>query len=154
MTVGAGYLTLFDFREDVGPRTVGERLPNSEAFVPQVVEVQYDRIGLAAIDTGVGSEVFDEPDHALEPHLTPSGAVYLDIPRLVPLVVLLAVLRAARTAIRVALSCLRPLHGEVIQRLHLAASGTALHLTILRGPSDNRSEAPLGVSFSNLSWWP
>ncbi len=53
VTVCTNHLALCHLVEDALPRTVPEAVPDAELLVPKMVELQDDRIGLAAVDAGM-----------------------------------------------------------------------------------------------------
>jgi hypothetical protein len=57
MAISAADLALRDFCEDREPTEGPTHVGNVHPFIPQVVKLKYDRIGLAAIHARVQSEV-------------------------------------------------------------------------------------------------
>jgi hypothetical protein len=53
VTVGADHLTLFHLIEDALPVASVEPLADGKAFLSEVIELQDERIGLAAVDAGM-----------------------------------------------------------------------------------------------------
>ena len=60
MAVRADDLALLNLLEDALPAALVERLADLELLVTKVVELEYDRIVLAAVDAWVRAEVLDE----------------------------------------------------------------------------------------------
>ena len=58
VAICAADLALRNFSEDRGPTERPTHVGNVPAFVPQVVKLKYNRIGLAAIHARVQREVF------------------------------------------------------------------------------------------------
>jgi hypothetical protein len=113
MAVSAHHDALLDLGENARPASVRQGLSDVERLIAQVVELEYNRVGFAAIDAGVGSEVLDQVRSPLQRERT------LPIPRLghvsiaIRLVVLPVVLGSARSAEVVELSTRSPPPREV-----------------------------------------
>jgi len=60
MAVRADDLALRDLIEDALPAPIRQRLGDVEQFVAEVVELQNDCIGLAAVNTRMASEILDQ----------------------------------------------------------------------------------------------
>ncbi len=65
VTVCTNDLALVDLGEDDGPGAVAEALGNAEGLVGQMVELENQRIALAAVGARMGLEVRDEVCAAL-----------------------------------------------------------------------------------------
>ena len=122
MAVGADHLALCDLVEDAPPAPVGERGGDVEGLVSEVVELEDDRVGLAAVDAGVGAEVLDEIRRALERKLLLPAAGLIHVALFIRQVVLAFVGRSTLAAHVVALTATLPPPIELAERLDLAAA--------------------------------
>jgi hypothetical protein len=68
MTVCTSYLAFRDLVDDALPATVAEALGDAECFVPEVVELQHERVGLPAVHAGSIAEERHEIRGALGSH--------------------------------------------------------------------------------------
>lgn len=98
-----------------------------EGLVPDVVELEHDRVRLAAVDAGMRREVIDQPAGSLQRHELLPGLRLVDVPLPVRRVVLFAVRRATRPTHGVALTP-TPAPGELVRRFLLAAAATLKRL--------------------------
>ncbi|MGN6253660.1 MAG: hypothetical protein ACTHO8_01580 [Solirubrobacterales bacterium] len=127
VTVCTNYLALGNLVEHVLPVATLQALRDREPLVPQVVELEDDRIGLSAVDAGMlqqkGDQVlrplFNQRDLALS-----SGS---DVSRFVRRVMLLLVLSPARSAVVVSLPACPPSPREFFDRLLPLAASTSPH---------------------------
>jgi hypothetical protein len=111
----------------------------------EVVELKHERIALAAVDTGMISQVLDQIADAFENHLAPPAVRRVDVLLFVRRVVLLLIRRATWTAVVVSLAPRFSAPGEFLQWLFLAASSTSPHISNLAGRTDVRGGS-LGCS--------
>ena len=125
MTVCTNDVALGDLVEDGLPVAVTEALCDAEALVAQVVELEHQRIALAAVDAGVLAEEADEKGGPFaDDGLLPSLRIG-EIAVAVRCVVLLLVLSSASAAVVVELPACPPSPGKFGDRLGLAASSTS-----------------------------
>lgn len=68
MTVCTNDVALCHLVQDALPLAVPEAGSNPECLISEMIELQHDRVGLAAIDARVLSEVGHEIRHAFNPH--------------------------------------------------------------------------------------
>lgn len=59
MAVGADHLAFRDLVKDAPPASVRQRLGHVERLVAKMVDLEDDRIALAAIDAGMRAEILD-----------------------------------------------------------------------------------------------
>jgi hypothetical protein len=127
MTVCTNDLALCNLVEDALPVSTLKTLGDAELLVPEVVELENDRIGLSAVDAGVLSQVGNQILEALSDDSSLSGPCLLDVSPTVGPVVLLLVHSAARPAVVVALPARLPPPGESLQRLLFMAAPATPH---------------------------
>jgi hypothetical protein len=122
MAVGTDHLALCDLVEDALPASVRQRLRNLERLIPEVIELENDRVGLAAINAGMGAEVLDEVDGPLERQDALAVARLLHIALPVRQVMLSLVVRSTSSTHVVALPTTFPSPVELGEGLGLAAA--------------------------------
>src|SRR5918992_2382532 len=137
MAVGADNLALCDLVEDALPAPVRERPGDVEGLVSEVVELEDDRVGLAAVGAGVGAEVLDEIRRALERKLLLPAAGLLHGAQFIRQVVLAFVGRSTLAAHVVALTATLPPPIELAERLDLAAATASSPAIGRRNPHTN-----------------
>jgi hypothetical protein len=59
VTVGTDHIALLDLVEDALPVAGGKGMADIERLLSEVVELEHDRIGLAAFGAGMAAEVLD-----------------------------------------------------------------------------------------------
>jgi hypothetical protein len=125
MTVCTNDVALGDLVEDRLPVAVAEALSDAEALIAQMVELEHQRIALAAVDAGVLVEEADEEgDPFANDGLLPSLRVG-EVSVAIRCVVLLLVLGSARSAVVVTLATCPPSPGIFGDGLGFAASSTS-----------------------------
>jgi hypothetical protein len=102
-----------------------------EALIPEMVELEDDRITLAAVHAWVDHEVVKEVSGPLQRETLPHDPRLIDVPLPVRGVVLLPVGGSTGTAERVALPSTLAAPGELVDRLQLTAA-VALPLLVVR----------------------
>ena len=103
VTVCTNDLALCNLVEDALPVSALKALGDAELLVPEVVELKHDRIGLAAVDAWVLSQIGDQILKALSDERFLSSSRLLDVSLTVGAVMLLLVGGAAGSAVVVAL---------------------------------------------------
>ena len=121
MAIGANNLALGDLIEDLLPRTLAEALRNVEPLVTEVIELQDERILLAAVDAASLAEEVEEIFRVLLRQT-------LFAPRRLCQVAVAVreEVGLARATVGMELFERRPVPGELRDRLQLAATTTTL----------------------------
>jgi hypothetical protein len=113
MAVAADDLALLDLEQDVFPRARGERTADRELLVAKMVELEHNRVGLAAVDAGVRGKVCEEIASALELQLALEPACLGDVLCTVREVVLPSIAGLAVSAMMLALPLVPPMPREI-----------------------------------------
>jgi hypothetical protein len=122
MAVSTDHLALCDLVEDALPASVRQRLRNLERLIPEVIKLENDGVGLAAINTRMGAEVLDEVDGPLERQDALAIPRLLHIALPVRQVMLSLVVRSTSSTHVVALPTTFPSPVEFGEGLDLAAA--------------------------------
>jgi hypothetical protein len=147
MTVCTNDVALCNLVEHVLPAPALDALRDRELLVPQVIELEDDRIALATVDAWVLSQKRNQKEGPFFDQRLLSLASQGDVSLFVGQVMLSMVGRSAGPAIVVALPSCPPPPGEFIQRfLALAASASPHKSKIFR-----RTDVPMGTATSNPS---
>jgi len=112
MTVCTDYVTRGDLVEHCLPVAGAYAYRDGEVLVSEMVELQDERVGLAAVSARALTEELDEIGHALRDEGLFSASCVRDIALAVCRIVLLFIGRSARTAIVVPLAARPPAEGE------------------------------------------
>jgi hypothetical protein len=129
VTVCTNDVALCNLVEHVLPIAMSNPGCDTELFVPEVVELKDDRIGFAAIGTGVIAEVGHQEDESLfELGLLPARRG-VDVALFVGLIVLPVIGRLAGAAVGASLASLTTMPSEFLVRLLRFAARAPSHRT-------------------------
>lgn len=131
MTVCTNDLALCHLVENALPGSVSKAIADAELLVSQMVELEHDRIGLAAIHARVLAQIGDQVLDPLSDGSLPASPGRIDIPLAVRRVVLLLVGGPAGAAVVIPLASGFPTPGEVLRLLFLPAAPASPHISSL-----------------------
>jgi hypothetical protein len=121
VAISAYDLALLYLVEDALPAAVGQGLPDVEALVTKVIELEHHRVGLAAVDARMLLEEPEEVARPLKRKRLLALSRLIDVTLPVRRVVTLVIRGSAGSAQAVALASVDAPPGEVLQRLLLTA---------------------------------
>jgi hypothetical protein len=116
VTVCTNHVARGDLVEDSLPFAIGKALGDAEVLVPEVVELQDERVALAAVNARPGAEQLDEVGGALRDQRPFSAYRVRDITLTMQRVMLPFVCGSARPAVVVALTARATAPGKVRDR--------------------------------------
>jgi hypothetical protein len=117
MAVGANHLALLDLLEDGLPAATGELMPDVEALVLEVVELEDKRIPFAAICTRVATKELEQKTGSRLRSLSLATCFGIDVLLAIRQVVLTTICRPTRPAHVVPLELPSPSPSELLHWL-------------------------------------
>jgi hypothetical protein len=136
VTVCTNDLALCNLVEHAPPITISQPLRDAEFLVPKVVELQDDRVALAAIDARVLTQVGDQKGRSFGDLNALSALGLVDVATSIGLVVLPLVAGPTRPAVAVPLPTLPSTPRELVLLLRLPAPTAPSHLRNLLSQAD------------------
>ena len=125
MTVRAHDLALCNLSEHVLPTPIPQPLADVEELVPNVVELEDERVGFSAVNAWMSTQELDDVPESFREQRALPGARVVDVSLPVCRVVRMAVVRAARPAIAIPLPALLASTSEIIDRPQGAAAAAS-----------------------------
>ena len=136
MTVCTNHLALCHLVENALPGSVPETRSDAELLVPKVVELEHDRIALAAVRARVLAQIGDQVLDPLRDERLLASSGRIDISLAIRRVVLLLVGGPTGAAVVIALASGFPTPGEVLRLLFVSAPPAPPHSLSLRIRTD------------------
>jgi hypothetical protein len=121
MAVGAHHFALRDLVGDRLPAAIAQARADIEELVAEVIELEHYRVGLAAVDTRMRDEVFDQVRVAFLCEAALAAGRGFDVIGAVGDVMLVVIFGSARTAIVVPLSSFLAPPAEFLDGFGLVA---------------------------------